>query len=73
MNLCKEGYLIIDLARIGVDLETLRSFDPLLVSLYEGKTLDELGDVSPCITKYKSDTKFGKKFLKVNGTIHGVS
>lgn len=67
------NYIVLDAARMGMDMETAKELNPDFKCLYQGKTELELAGVAPFLFSYTSNSEFKQWFEKFSiGNSWGV-
>ena len=67
------NYIVLDAARMGMDMETAKELNPDFKCLYQGKTELELAGVAPFLFTYTSNSEFKQWFEKFSvGNSWGV-
>ncbi len=67
------NYIVLDAARMGMDMETAKEMNPDFKCLYQGKTELELAGVAPFLFTYSSNSEFKQWFEKFSiGNSWGV-
>lgn len=68
------NYIVLDAARMGMDMETAKELNPNFKCLYQGKTESELAGVAPFLFTYSSNLEFKQWIEKLSiGNSWGVS
>jgi hypothetical protein len=71
--LLNSNYIVLDAARMGMDMETAKEMNPDFKCLYQGKTELELAGVAPFLFTYSSNSEFKQWFEKFSiGNSWGV-
>jgi hypothetical protein len=71
--LLNSNYIVLDAARMGMDMETAKELNPDFKCLYQGKTELELAGVAPFLFSYTSNSEFKQWFEKFSiGNSWGV-
>ena len=60
------NYIVLDAARMGMDIETAKQFNPMFKCLYQGKTELELSGLAPFLFSDSSNFEFKQWFEKLS-------
>jgi hypothetical protein len=72
--LLNSNYIVLDAARMGMNIETAKQLNPEFKCLFQGKTELELAGVAPFLFSYSSNFEFKQWFEKLSiGNSWGVS